>query len=352
MLTNLAVNHTLQVDGKIGDQGNIVYNASSPDELALVNGARFLGITYTGRNATDNNIFTVSFKGEETRSYELLTTIEFNSTRKRMTSVFKDMQNGDIRVMCKGADSIILPLLKDRETPAIAELCNTTIDYMDNFAKEGLRTLLIAEKVLTQKEYNAWNEKYTEALNAMVDRDDKVAEVAESLEFDFDLVGSTALEDKLQDGVPETIEMIRKAGIKLWVLTGDKIETAINIGYSCKLLDDDLLQPIIDGTRSVEINTQICNAENDKNSNCNREMGVIVSGESLLKIFANEKLLKKFIGLADAAEVVLACRVSPKQKAELVAMIRNEHAEAITLGIGDGANDVNMICEAHVGVGI
>lgn len=149
MLTNLAVNHTLQVDGKIGDQGNIVYNASSPDELALVNGARFLGITYTGRNPTDNNIFNVSFKGEETRSYELLTTIEFNSTRKRMTSVFKDMQSGDIRVMCKGADSIILPLLKDRETPAIAELCNTTIDYMDNFAKEGLRTLLIAEKVLT-----------------------------------------------------------------------------------------------------------------------------------------------------------------------------------------------------------
>jgi len=95
---------------------------------------------------------------------------------------------------------------------------------------------------------------YTEALNAMVDRDDKVAEVAETLEFDFDLVGSTALEDKLQDGVPETIDMIRKAGIKLWVLTGDKIETAINIGYSCKLLDDGLLQPIINETRSVDIN--------------------------------------------------------------------------------------------------
>ena len=99
----------------------------------------------------------------------------------------------------------------------------------------------------------------------MVDRDDKVAEVAELLENDFELVGSTALEDKLQDGVPETIEMIRQAGIKLWVLTGDKIETAINIGYSCRLLDDSLLQPIIDGSRSVEINEQICAAENESN---------------------------------------------------------------------------------------
>lgn len=91
MLTNLAVNHTVQVESKYLDKGNIVYNASSPDELALVNGARFLGITYVGRDPTDNNIFNISFKGEETRSYELLTTIEFNSTRKRMTTVFKDL---------------------------------------------------------------------------------------------------------------------------------------------------------------------------------------------------------------------------------------------------------------------
>ena len=116
-----------------------------------------------------------------------------------------------------------------------------------------------------------------------------MAKVAEELEFDFELVGSTALEDKLQDGVPETIEMIRSAGIKLWVLTGDKIETAINIGYSCRLLDDSLLQPIIDGTRSAEINEQICYAQNLANEprNANRKTGLIVSGESLLKVFAN-----------------------------------------------------------------
>lgn len=175
-----------------------------------------------------------------------------------MTTVFKDKQNGQVRVMCKGADSIILPLLKNKDSPAVSELSQKTIGFMDKFACEGLRTLLIVEKIISQQEYDKWNAKYTDALNSLQDRDEKVAKIAEELEFDFDLVGSTALEDKLQNGVPETIEMIRSAGIKLWVLTGDKIETAINIGYSCKLLDDSLLQPIIDGERSVKINEQIC----------------------------------------------------------------------------------------------
>lgn len=123
MLTNLAVNHTVQVETKYQDsKGNIIYNASSPDELALVNGARYLGITYIGRDTTDNNIYNISFRGEETRQYEMLATIEFNSTRKRMTTVFKDLQTKKVRVMCKGADSIILPLLKDPESNAVKSL--------------------------------------------------------------------------------------------------------------------------------------------------------------------------------------------------------------------------------------
>lgn len=111
---------------------------------------------------------------------------------------------------------------------------------MNEYAKEGLRTLLIIEKTMTEQEYAAWNASYIEALNSMQDRDRKIEQCAATVEKDFDLVGSTALEDKLQEGVPEVIEMIRKAGIKLWVLTGDKVETAINIGYSCRLLDDEI----------------------------------------------------------------------------------------------------------------
>lgn len=187
----------------------------------------------------------------------------------------------------------------------------------------------------------------------MSGRERLLEEAAKELERDFELVGSTAIEDKLQRGVPESIEMIKKAGIKLWVLTGDKIETAINIGYSCRLLDDNINQYIIDSTRSVDIYKQICVAENKQNLYLGtKQMAIIVGGESLLKIFANENLKEKYDKLVEEAAVVLACRVSPKQKALIVESVRKKHPTATTLAIGDGANDVNMITSAHVGVGI
>ena len=217
----------------------ITYNASSPDELALVNGARFLGVTYLGRDSSNNNVFTVGIKGQE-KSYELLNVIEFNSTRKRMTSVFRDLATDQIIVMCKGADSILFPLLKNADSSRVKQLVAQTITHMNDYARDGLRTLLIVEKTLSGAQYAEWNTGYIEAMNSINDREAKVSRCADLLEIDFELVGSTALEDKLQDGVPETIEMIRNAGIKLWVLTGDKIETAINIAYACRLLDDNI----------------------------------------------------------------------------------------------------------------
>ena len=105
------------------EKENLVYNASSPDELALVNGARFLGATYLGRDTSNSKIMKIMFKEEE-RQYELLNTIEFNSTRKRMTSVIRDIKNNQIIVMCKGADSVLLPLIKDSETPQVSQLIN------------------------------------------------------------------------------------------------------------------------------------------------------------------------------------------------------------------------------------
>ena len=105
------------------ENDNLVYNASSPDELALVNGARFLGVTYLGRDTSNNKIMKIKFKEEE-RQYELLNTIEFNSTRKRMTSIIRDIKNNQIIVMCKGADSVLLPLIKDNETPQVSQLIN------------------------------------------------------------------------------------------------------------------------------------------------------------------------------------------------------------------------------------
>ena len=106
-----------------------------------------------------------------TCTYELLNTIEFNSTRKRMTSVFRDTNSGQIIVMCKGADSVLLPLLKDQDSSEVSKLTTTTTSFMDNFAKEGLRTLLIVEKVMSESEYDEWNTEYQRALASIVDRD-------------------------------------------------------------------------------------------------------------------------------------------------------------------------------------
>ena len=200
-----------------------------------------------------------------------------------MTNVFKDPSTGEIIVMCKGADSIILPLLNEDQGK---DLIDSTCQFMDDCAKEGLRTLLFAEKIMTEREYEKWLAEYNEAANSMVDRDDRIADAAAKLEFDFNLVGSTALEDRLQDEVPETIEHIRKAGIKLWVLTGDKIETAINIGYSCRLLDDGINQYLIDADNSHDVGIIIDEhtekqEEYERSGDNSMKMGVIVSGAAL-----------------------------------------------------------------------
>ena len=156
-----------------------------------------------------------------------------------MTSVLKG-PGGEILVMSKGADSVLLPLLKNPDDPEVKALIDQTNVYLDGYARTGLRTLLIVEKEISQDEYAGWSLRYKGASESLQGRDAKLIECAAELEHSFELVGSTAIEDKLQEGVPETIEHIKAAGIKLWVLTGDKIETAINIGYACRLLDDSI----------------------------------------------------------------------------------------------------------------
>ena len=158
-----------------------------------------------------------------------------------MTVVVRDMKTKQIKALCKGADSIILELVDRRKMENI-ELEKITNEFLEEYATEGLRTLLIAEKNLTEQEYQEWNNKYQSACMAIKGRDELIDKVALDLEHSFDIVGSTAIEDKLQDEVDTTIASLKEAGIKVWVLTGDKIETAINIGYSCKLLSNEMVQ--------------------------------------------------------------------------------------------------------------
>lgn len=187
----------------------------------------------------------------------------------------------------------------------------------------------------------------------MSKRDEKMAEVADRLERDYVLIGATAIEDKLQEDVDKAIHAMKKAGIKVWVLTGDKVETAINIGYSCHLLNEKMELYVIDGKSRTDCLSQIADSrKNQINSEGLRSSGTVVSGDSLFKIMSSERITKQFLKLACSSAVLIACRMSPKQKADIVRLIQRHDPKTITLAIGDGANDVNMITAAHIGVGI
>jgi phospholipid-transporting ATPase len=176
----------------------------------------------------------IKFLGEE-RDYEVLNLLEFNSVRKRMSVILKD-KNGVIKLYCKGADNVIIPRLslypQDHR-----DYTDKTVDDMEEFAKEGYRTLVLAYRVISEEDYNKWNEIYQRAATSLRNREKMLEEAAELIEKHLILIGATGIEDKLQSGVPETITMLKKAGMKVWVLTGDKIETAINIGnYDLNIL--------------------------------------------------------------------------------------------------------------------
>ena len=167
------------------------------------------------------------------RKYKLHNVIEFDSTRKRMTVIVRTPEN-KILVICKGADSIIEKRLKPGQ-----EILTKTKSYLDEFALTGLRTLLIAQKEISEDEYQAFSTRYLKAATS-VNKEKEMNKVSDALEQDFELIGSSAIEDKLQEEVGKTIYSLRQAEIKVWVLTGDKVETAMNIGMACKLLDNEM----------------------------------------------------------------------------------------------------------------
>lgn len=223
-MVHLAICHTVIIDRHyVDNQEKITFNASSPDELALVNAARKFGYFFCQRD--ENNNIIIMLKNGKKLKYQLLNVIEFDSTRKRMTVIVRCPDNS-IKVLCKGADSVIYERLKTNHYVKFTEKC------LENFAKEGLRTLLLAEKEISDQEFEDWADKYNQAALLLENREQTMCEIAEQIETDFELIGSTAVEDRLQDDVANTISLLKAAGIKIWVLTGDKIETAINIGYS------------------------------------------------------------------------------------------------------------------------
>lgn len=248
ILIHLAICHAVVIDKKTGK-----YNSSSPDETALVEGAKKLGFEYLGRDA--NEIMRVRLPTTEVLEFKLLNTLEFTSARKRMSVIVKDMKRDKVRLISKGADSIMASLLLNE--PNNLRRLQQVSQHVDNFALEGLRTLILAEKTIPQDEYAKWSQKYVAAENTVRNRDREIEMVSAEIENELLVVGSTAIEDKLQEEVAETIVFAKQAGIKVWVLTGDKVETAINIGFSCGLLDQDMTYFTVDTKDINEITTQL-----------------------------------------------------------------------------------------------
>ncbi|CAO3680797.1 unnamed protein product [Umbelopsis ramanniana] len=354
-LTLLMTCHTVIPERNEGSD-KITYQAASPDEGALVQGASELGYKFYGRRP--NSINCTAHGNEE--EYQILNVCEFNSTRKRMSVVVR-CPDGKIKLYCKGADTVILERLSDNN-PFTEE----TLVHLEDFATEGLRTLCLAMREIPEEEYNRWSQIYDQAATTLTNRADELDKAAEMIEQNLFLLGATAIEDKLQDGVPDTIHTLQEAGIKVWVLTGDRQETAINIGYSCRLLNEDMSLIICNednhfGTKTfleaklhevTEAREQHSHHGRGDNQNHQHEdpMALIIDGRALT--FALEKDIERiFLDLAKRCKAVICCRVSPLQKALVVKLVK-KYSRSILLAIGDGANDVSMIQAAHVGVGI
>lgn len=463
------------------ESGEFTYQAASPDEAALVRAAQELGYVVVDRQAATITIksYPTTDSGEPLLEiYEVLDVIEFSSTRKRMSIVVR-FPDGRICVICKGADSMIVPRLRlatlaqdqalkveqrvskrqseeaeqakrrnseqqgrkssiarssfstqrhsvggfprpsnrlrpigdelddwlhNRETDAdlasrrrsdafySARPSNTSgprsvplspngrtsfqsadeeaedlveeafvvddtavfercFQHINDFATEGLRTLLYGYRILSEEDYSSWRKVYQDASTSLVNRQEQVERAGELIEQDLELAGATAIEDKLQDGVPETIEKLRRAKIKLWMLTGDKRETAINIGHSCRLIKDYSSITVLDHDTG-DVNQRMAAATLESSHGNVAHSVVVIDGQTLAVIEADRTAKRLFMDLAILVDSVICCRASPSQKAWLVGAVRREVRHAVTLAIGDGANDIAMIQEAHVGIGI
>uniref|UniRef100_A0A8C7XR01 Phospholipid-transporting ATPase n=1 Tax=Oryzias sinensis TaxID=183150 RepID=A0A8C7XR01_9TELE len=298
----LALCHTVMPEEK--KEGELNYQAQSPDESALVTAARNFGFVFHCRTP---ETITVMEMGRNV-VYELVAVLDFSNVRKRMSVIVRSPE-GKITLFCKGADIVIC----ERLHPSSDKLMEATMKHLNEYAGDGLRTLVLAYKDLDESYLEGWRKRHHEASIAMEEREERLDDLYEEIEKDMTLLGATAVEDKLQDGVPHTIEQLAEADIKIWVLTGDKQETAENIGYACNILREDM--------------------------------------NEVFAFALEEDLELELLRTACMCQTVICCRVTPLQKAQVVKAVK-KYKQAVTLSIGDGANDVSMIKTAHIGVGI
>uniref|UniRef100_A0A8C1PRZ2 Phospholipid-transporting ATPase n=1 Tax=Cyprinus carpio TaxID=7962 RepID=A0A8C1PRZ2_CYPCA len=340
---------TLQSPTTPSDEAEeLLYEAESPDEAALVQAAKAYGCTLLGRSPEQ---VLVVVPGTGPLSIPLLHVLPFHSARKRMSVVVRHPLTGEVVVYTKGADNVIMELAEAAEDGFSREVMERTQRNLDQYAREGLRTLCVAKKVLEEQEYEAWLKRHEYAETSIENREELLLESAERLETNLTLLGATGIVDRLQEEVPETIEALQEAGIKVWVLTGDKQETAINIAFACKLLrpTDHILMTC--EARLHELQHEIRQVTKEGVSEDDSSDCVLVIDGRTLDYTLQKELQGSFLELTCCCRSVICCRSTPLQKSQVVRLVRDK-LKVMTLAIGDGANDVSMIQMADVGIGI
>ncbi|KAB1253681.1 Phospholipid-transporting ATPase IG [Camelus dromedarius] len=353
---------TQETDGLSQTDGPLPYFDKADKVTFSVYGFTFVGIR--------NGYMRVENQRKEIEEYELLHTLNFDSVRRRMSVIVKT-QSGDILLFCKGADSAVFPRVQNHEI-------ELTKAHVERNAMDGYRTLCVAFKEIAPDDYERINRQLIEAKLALQDREEKLEKVFDDVETNMNLIGATAVEDKLQDQAAETIEALHAAGLKVWVLTGDKMETAKSTCYACRLFQTS--------TELLELTTKTIEESERKEDRLHellteyrkkllrefpkstrslkkawtehQEYGLIIDGSTLSLILnssqdsSSNNYKSIFVQICMKCTAVLCCRMAPLQKAQIVRMVKNLKGSPITLSIGDGANDVSMILESHVGIGI
>lgn len=334
----------------------IKYIGQSPDEITLVHSANKIGVRYAKITSgvielqIEQDLETISSR------FEKICVFEFDSDRKRNSVVVKDLELNKYLLFIKGADNIMTGLLTKTHSEYVEKISKDLLA----FSEKGLRTLILGFKVIPFEDFLKFKGLYDEASTSVDCREEKIKKVAETIECEITILGCTAVEDSLQDEVPEAIQDILNAGINIWMLTGDKLETAVNIGKTCSLLNESMVVekcPATDFMSTLETLKKIL--KKIESVRDLQESGLVIDGAAIEFIInsppgyekSQQEIMGIFLKLSELCKTVICCRVTPGQKKDIVKLVK-DHRKCVTLAIGDGANDVSMILEAQVGIGL
>ncbi|OMJ71781.1 hypothetical protein SteCoe_29926 [Stentor coeruleus] len=320
----------------INENGQKILQASSPDEIALVRFAEEIGVVLYKRTTKEITIRTD--KGRD--AYKILNIFPFTSSSKRMGIILHHKKTDRIIFYLKGADEVI----KDKIGANVAQ--TKMVEDCETYAMEGLRTLAITQRILSAEEYKEFSTSHDRAAALMENRDFELRKVIDSIETNMDYLGVTGVEDKLQDDVDKVISKLINGGIKIWMLTGDKVETAkcIAIATGLRKRENKFIELTSLKTQNEIRESQLMKEDPDIGNYV-----LVIDGISLALVI--KYFSKDFVQFASKCAGVVCCRVSPTQKSQIVEALQKETIFRVC-AIGDGGNDVGMIQAAHVGIGV